>query len=179
MKPARYNRVAESEAGQSIKRAEDTMNMLRHYFISNNLDDLEVFEEQLEAKVEQVKQLKDDLEKKATDTVEGLLQKVLGPYLSKIETLKNVYNLVSDITRLVNMVRWGARVIACLSPPAWGCLWILAQALLEKLAEKGVFKVRIETNAEHCAGRNYFLRKLKAARTEHFGNKGTANNGVE
>ena len=25
------------------------MNMLRHYFISNSLDDLEVFEEQLEA----------------------------------------------------------------------------------------------------------------------------------
>lgn len=93
-------------------------------------------QEELEAKVQQVQQLKDELEKKATDTVEGLLQKILGPYLGKIETLKNVYNLVSDISRLVNLVRWGARVIACLSPPAWGCLWILGQALLEKLAEK-------------------------------------------
>ena len=27
-----------------------TKNMLRHYFISNSLDDLEVFEEQMEAK---------------------------------------------------------------------------------------------------------------------------------
>jgi len=49
MKPARYNSAPESEAGQSMNRAENTMNMLRHYFISNNLDDLEVFEEQLEA----------------------------------------------------------------------------------------------------------------------------------
>lgn len=32
-----------------MNRVEDTMNMLRHYFISNDLDDLEVFEEQLEA----------------------------------------------------------------------------------------------------------------------------------
>src|SRR5258706_3513415 len=32
-----------------MNRVENTMNMLRHYFISNDLDDLEVFEEQLEA----------------------------------------------------------------------------------------------------------------------------------
>ena len=32
-----------------MKQGENTTNMLRHYFISTNLDDLEVFEEQLEA----------------------------------------------------------------------------------------------------------------------------------
>jgi hypothetical protein len=35
-------------------------------------------------------------------------------------------------------VRWGARVIACLSPPAWGCLWILAEAALDLMMQKVV-----------------------------------------
>jgi len=32
-----------------MNQGESAMNMLRHYFISDNLDDLEVFEEQLES----------------------------------------------------------------------------------------------------------------------------------
>ena len=35
-------------------------------------------------------------------------------------------------------MKWGARVIACLSPPGLGCLWILAQSVLEKAAAKVV-----------------------------------------
>ena len=47
-----YNCGRESESGHNSANNQDwtnTMNMLRHYFISNSLDDLEVFEEQLEA----------------------------------------------------------------------------------------------------------------------------------
>ena len=55
------------------------------------------------------------------------------------------------------------------SQPQWRA-WIKCQ-------EISVYDKALQI--EHCAGRNYFLRKLKAARTEHFGNKGTANHGVE
>ena len=36
----------------------------------------------------------------------------------------------------MNLVRWGARVVACLSPPAFGCLWVLAEGLLDYAAQK-------------------------------------------
>jgi hypothetical protein len=91
---------------------------------------------EVEAKVEEIKKLQADLEKKAIDTVEGLLGKTLGPYLEMLKQIEEVQRVVSDIVQIVNLVRWGARVIACLSPPAWGCLWILAQSVIEELAAR-------------------------------------------
>lgn len=91
---------------------------------------------EVEKKIEEVKKLQADFEKKAVDTVEALLGKTVGPYLETLKQIEEVQRVVSDIVQIVNLVRWGARVVACLSPPGWGCLWILAQSVIEELAAR-------------------------------------------
>src|SRR5215204_1751571 len=56
------------------------------------------------------------------------------PYEDHIKTIASVASGLSKVADVVNKVRWGARVIACLSPPGWGCLWILAESVIEKFA---------------------------------------------
>ncbi|HWS90147.1 MAG TPA: DUF4157 domain-containing protein [Pyrinomonadaceae bacterium] len=98
----------------------------------------DVLGEELEQKVAQVTQLREELERRAVDSAEALLQEVVGPYLATLREVEQVQRAVSDIVQIVNLVRWGARVIACLSPPAWGCLWILGEAALDRLAAEVV-----------------------------------------
>ena len=88
--------------------------------------------EAFDARLAELKTLQADLQKQASETVEGLIEKIIGPYDKTLEKLDKVQELVSNITKIVSLVRWGARVIACLSPPGWGCLWILAESALEK-----------------------------------------------
>ncbi len=90
--------------------------------------------EEFEAKVKEVTDFAEDLERRAVATVEAFVQKTVGPYLGYIETLSDVADKLSEVTSVVSKVRWGARVLACLSPPGWGCLWILAQSVIEKFA---------------------------------------------
>ncbi len=89
-------------------------------------------------KVEEVKKLREEFERKAVDTVDALLKKTIGPYETLLKQIEEIQRVVSDIVQIVNLVRWGVRAIACASPPAWGCLWILAQSVLESLAAKVV-----------------------------------------
>lgn len=92
----------------------------------------------VQKKVEDIKKLKEEFERKAIDTVDSLLQKTVGPYADLLKQIEEIQRVVGDIVQIVNMVRWGVRVIACASPPAWGCLWILAQSVLEELASRVV-----------------------------------------
>jgi hypothetical protein len=94
------------------------------------------FQDELEQKAAEVDRIRQELERKATETVDALLEKVFGVHIKDLEKLKEVYDIVQDIVSLINLVRWGARVIACLSPPAFGWLWILAEGLLDFAAQK-------------------------------------------
>ena len=91
--------------------------------------------DELQDRVDQVTQLRDDLERRALDNIEGWIREVIGPYEDVIRQVEEVQRIVSDITGLINLVRWGARVAACLSPPALGCLWILGEAALDVAAQ--------------------------------------------
>lgn len=90
--------------------------------------------EEFEAKVAEITAFADDLERRAVETVEALVEKTVGPYVKHIETISDFADKLSTVTEVVSKVRWGARVIACLSPPGWGCLWILAESVMEKFA---------------------------------------------
>lgn len=96
------------------------------------------FADALEAKLQEVEELRQRIERTALATVDDLLRQTIGPYEEALREIEEVQSVVSDIVSVVNLVRWGARVIACLSPPAWGCLWILGQAVLERLAQQVV-----------------------------------------
>ncbi len=90
--------------------------------------------EEFDAKLKEISDLADDLERKAVETVEALVERTIGPYTSHIDTLVGVANKLSTVSSIVSKVRWGARVLACLSPPGWGCLWILAESVIERFA---------------------------------------------
>jgi len=92
--------------------------------------------EELEAKKEQIDHIRQEIDQKVTDTADQLLDKLFGVHIKDLEKLKDVYSVFQGIVTIVNLVRWGARVIACLSPPAFGCLWILAEAALDFAAQK-------------------------------------------
>lgn len=93
-------------------------------------------QEELQAKIEELKALQAKLEETALKSIESLVEMTIGPWAKTLEQLEDVQKLVSNFTTIVNLVRWGARVVACLAPPGWGCLWILVQSLLEAAAAK-------------------------------------------
>jgi hypothetical protein len=90
--------------------------------------------EEFEAKVAEIEALAADLENRAKETIEGWVRGIIGPYEGYINTIEAAANTLSTINEVIKKVRWGAQAVACLSPPAWGCLWILAQSVLEKFA---------------------------------------------
>lgn len=56
--------------------------------------------------------------------------------MDKLEILKDIEAAANTFTTIINVIKWGARIIACASPPAVGCLWALAQSVLEAIAAK-------------------------------------------
>ena len=87
---------------------------------------------ELDEKIKEVTEIRDDLENRAKQTLEDFVESTIGPYDKVLEKINEAKNVVTDLLRIVNLVRWGARVIACLSPPGWGCLWALGQGVMEK-----------------------------------------------
>ena len=94
------------------------------------------YTEAVEEKITEFQKLRDEFERKAVDTADGLLEKAFGVHIKDLEEIKKGYEYIQTFLKIVDLVRWGARVAACLSPPAVGCLWILAEALLEAAAAK-------------------------------------------
>ncbi|MEM1319221.1 MAG: DUF4157 domain-containing protein [Bacteroidota bacterium] len=94
--------------------------------------------EDIQTKLQEIQQMREEMEAQASATAESIMESVLGPYVQHLETLENLQRIVGNIANLINLVRWGARVVACLSPPAVGCLWILGQAALEFAAAQVV-----------------------------------------
>ncbi len=84
--------------------------------------------------IEEIKRIQSDFEKIAVEKVESLFE----PYLEHFKTFKEIEEKASSLMTIINLVRWGARVIACLSPPAIGCLWAIASGILEEIAARVV-----------------------------------------
>jgi len=68
------------------------------------------------------------------DSFEKKIEDVKSEYQAYFNAVNHVISVMNEIDDIVSLVRWGARVIECLSPPAVGCLWMLAQSALEKAA---------------------------------------------
>lgn len=94
--------------------------------------------EAVEAKVHDTEEMVSDLEDEVLKKIEGVFDGITGVYTSIIKEIEDIKSIVGKITDIVDKVRWGARVIECLSPPGIGCLWILAQSVLEDVAARVV-----------------------------------------
>jgi hypothetical protein len=100
------------------------------------LDDL--IPDEVEAQIEKIKKIQAEYEASAVAEVTELIEKLAGPYMDVIEMIKEIESKARKMETIIDLVRWGARIIACASPPAIGCLWNIAQAIIERLAAKVV-----------------------------------------
>jgi len=90
--------------------------------------------DELQTKLTEVQQLYSQLQQQAIRSAEALVEQVFPNFSDHLSRMQQVVEVVGDITRITNLVRWGIRAVACVSPPALGCLWALGQAALERLA---------------------------------------------
>lgn len=95
-----------------------------------------------EENVEKLASAKADLEKMVVDLqgaaeqkVEAIVEEMVKPYEEELAFIADVSKWVGDIGKIVNTIRWAARVINCATPPGVGCLKILLQAAGEKALE--------------------------------------------
>jgi hypothetical protein len=104
--------------------------------IVNNLQKLvdTLVPEELEEKIKELEALQQKYEELAVKTVEDWIKSLLGDNLAYFEQAEKLQEKLSAISTIVDLVRWGARIIACASPPAVGCLWVLGEAALETAA---------------------------------------------
>jgi hypothetical protein len=92
--------------------------------------------DEVEEEIARLKKIQDDYEKKALETVDELLERFVGHNLKDFEDFAEVMKIAETANTIISLVRWGARLLACASPPAIGCLWIIAEAVLEEIAAK-------------------------------------------
>jgi hypothetical protein len=93
---------------------------------------------EIESRIKEVTDVVKGLESGVVEKLEDVGNGVVEKYKSVLDKIENVKEIVGKGLSIVDKVRWGARVIACLSPPGVGCLWILAQSVLEKAAARVV-----------------------------------------
>ncbi|BDA84739.1 hypothetical protein Sa4125_22810 [Aureimonas sp. SA4125] len=82
----------------------------------------------LEAKVAEI-------EAEAQGAVDDKINAIIKPYEEKINFITTLAQELGDLNSLVSKVRWGARVIQCLTPPGVGCLKLILQEAAEKVLE--------------------------------------------
>ena len=77
---------------------------------------------------------KDQLAAAALQDIEQLLgESVINQVVEILDELDGLQDMIRDISGIVSLVKWGVRIIECLSPPGWGCLWIIVSAVGEEL----------------------------------------------
>ena len=122
--------------GQTVEHlkkslAEGTQKKLKALIGSDRVEDVE-------AKLQEVDEIRKGLEEGFVGKLESIAEGVITKYQGIVREIERVKDIVGDALDIVNKVKWGARVIACLSPPGIGCLWILAQGALEAAAARVV-----------------------------------------
>jgi len=94
--------------------------------------------DEAEQQVEKIKAIQAEFEAAALEEVTSLVEKYGGPFMNILEVVKEIESKARTVEKIVDLVRWGVRIIACASPPAIGCLWNLLQSVIERLAAKVV-----------------------------------------
>jgi len=91
--------------------------------------------EEFTENIEKIKSLFKDLnkfKKEADEKFDKALNKLMKPYEDQFKFLSKVKDGLKLIGNIVSIVKWGARVIHCATPPLLGCLKLILQSLTEK-----------------------------------------------
>ncbi len=116
---------------------------------------------ELQTKLQEVQELHDQLQGQTVRTVEDWVEQVLPNYSQYMNQIQQVAEVVGNVQRIINWVRWGVRAVACVSPPALGCLWALGQAVLEEIAAVVVQSCWFQRKiAPYVAGINFLRVEL-------------------
>ena len=86
--------------------------------------------EELNQKIQEYKNLLQQIEEFVKNEVLDIIENMIGPFEEILKKAGEILKTINTIRTIEKYVRWGSRVLACLSPPGWGCLWILAQEVL-------------------------------------------------
>ncbi|MCF0074348.1 DUF4157 domain-containing protein [Dyadobacter sp. CY261] len=112
--------------------AEEILGSLQRGIQKNLAKVVEMFTpEGVKSRVEEYEELKNKYETMLAEKEEALMEKLFGKKLKLVEELSELEKVLSNIGTIVDLVKWGIRIVACLSPPLLGCLWNLAIAALE------------------------------------------------
>jgi hypothetical protein len=87
--------------------------------------------EAVKSKIEEVEDLKAKFEQMLAEAQENLEKRLFGDKLEMFSKLDKYLEIAQTFEKIVSVVRWGIRIVACASPPLLGCLWNLAWAALE------------------------------------------------
>ena len=81
--------------------------------------------------IEEFYDLKAKYEKLIWGKTAELEQKIFGDKIKLLSKLSKIMDVVKTIGRVISLIKWGIRIVACLSPPGIGCLWNLAISALQ------------------------------------------------
>lgn len=92
--------------------------------------------------IKKLMEAKADLEEKVTavekaiqEDIQARVDAITKPYEEKLAFLADIAKWLGDISKIVNTIRWAARVVQCLTPPGIGCLKLLLQEVAERALE--------------------------------------------
>jgi hypothetical protein len=103
--------------------------------------------DKLFATLRKVESFFEQIRNKFQQGVDSILNKIIGPFKAYMDKVQKIGSILSKINKVITAVRWMYRILACVSPPAVGCLWILVQEIgeiiLAKMVESCKFKEKI------------------------------------
>jgi hypothetical protein len=89
--------------------------------------------------VEKLMTAEADLEKKIAEVetearaaVDERIKALIAPFEKELAFIAEVHKKIGEISKLVSAIRWGARIIQCLTPPGVGCLKLILQQVAEE-----------------------------------------------
>jgi hypothetical protein len=93
------------------------------------------------ARITELKEGLTEFVKDIEEKIEAIAQPVdeyLKPLATVFKIVNDVRGWMRDLTRFVDAIKWGLRIVQCLTPPGFGCLKLLLQKLTEYLIAKWV-----------------------------------------
>jgi len=106
--------------------------------ISNNINKLidKLMPEEAEKKLAEFEALKQKYQEIIDQKEDQIIAFFFGDKLKLFENLEKWESIAGTVSTIVDLIKWGVRIIACASPPALGCLWNLAISAIEFLFAK-------------------------------------------